>query len=145
MPLVVCCWPERWLRELVVRRRCRGRSSSGTNSKAMPACWSLRSRISLAPSLNKTPAPFFGCVTIERKEQNDRRRHMNTKKIRPSDKAAQKPAAEELKRQIDEIVSGKAASEPPRTLRDFVKERMTKVRPGKSSRASTRGSAGKKK
>jgi len=73
---------------------------------------------------------------------------MNAKKVRSADKAAQEAAAEELQRQIDDLLSGQAKAEPPRNLRDFVNEKMAKLdraKAGRSGRASARSSAGKKK
>jgi hypothetical protein len=48
---------------------------------------------------------------------------MSAKKIRAGDKAAQQQTAEELQRQIDDILTGQP-TEPPHNLRDFINEKM---------------------
>ena len=85
---------------------------------------------------------------MERKVQTGLGGVMNAKKVRSADKAAQEAAAEELQRQIDDILSGQAKPEPPRNLRDFVNEKMAKLdraRTGRSGRAAARSSSAKKK
>ena len=49
---------------------------------------------------------------------------MSANKVRATNKAAQQEAANELERQIAQILSGQASPKPPRNLRDFINEKM---------------------
>lgn len=51
---------------------------------------------------------------------------MSDKKDHSDKKAEQEAAAQELQRQIDELVSGQAPDQPPRSLRDFINQEMLK-------------------
>ena len=51
---------------------------------------------------------------------------MSDKKDRSDEKAKQEAAAQELQRQIDELISGQTPDRPPRSLRDFINQETLK-------------------
>ena len=73
----------------------------------------------LRPRYNHLVVASRGGICLQRG-----REAMGEKKQAKKDRAAQEAAARALQRQIDDIVAGRPPAGPPRSLRDFIDQKM---------------------